>query len=147
MNKDWIQKFNEANEKNTVRKQTDKGMMYISCPEEIEKLIKKVPKGRLTTTKAIAEKLAKKHKSDYTCGLTTGIFTAIVANKVEQEMEIGKKRVAPYWRVVKPKGYLYDKYLGEKSKQKEHLKNEGFKIVDSGTKKGQVIKDVERFLI
>lgn len=68
-----------------TKKMTDKGMMYISCPEEISEIIKTIPKGKVMTPKEIAIKLAEKHNADYTCGLTTGIFVAIIANYVEQE--------------------------------------------------------------
>jgi hypothetical protein len=146
-NKDWIKTFDETNSKGNIRKKTAKGMMFISTPQEIEELIKKVPKGKLTTTKMIAEKLTKKHKVDFTCPLTTGIFSSIVANKSEQELEMGKTEVAPYWRVVKDKGYLYDKYLGTPSKQSAYLKKEGFSIVPSGTKKGPMIKDIGKYLV
>ncbi len=150
MKKSWQQKYDEACEKGGVKKQTDKGMMYISTPKELESMIRKVPKGKLTSTKKFIEKLNKKHKVDFTCPLTTGIFTSVVANVAEEEMEKGKsqKEVAPYWRVIKePKGYLYDKYLGMKSKQKKHLEAEGFKVVPSGTKKGPVVKDYEKYLM
>lgn len=148
--KSWIDKMKEADRKGPIRKMTDKGMMYISTPSEIEKIIKRVPKGKLTTTKQIAEKLSKKHKVDFTCPLTTGIFTSIVANVAEEKIEMGKskKDVAPYWRVVKdPKGYLYDKYLGSKFPQKSYLIKEGFRIIPSGTKKGPIVKDYEKFLV
>lgn len=144
----WIEKFNEANKKGSVRKQTDKGLMYISTPKEIESIINKIPKGKLITTKYIIDKLNKKYKVDFTCPLTTGIFVSIVANKAEEEKSQGKKNTTPYWRVVKPpKGYLYDKYLGQESRQKELLQSEGFKIVPSGTKKGPIVKDLEKHLI
>jgi len=144
----WIEKFNEANNKGSVKKQTDKGLMYISTPKEIESIIKTVPKGRLITTKYIIDKLNKKYNVDFTCPLTTGIFVSIVANKSEEEKSQGKKNTTPYWRVVKPpKGYLYDRYLGQESCQKELLQSEGFKIVPSGTKKGPVVKDIDKYLL
>ncbi|MBN2016187.1 MGMT family protein [Candidatus Dojkabacteria bacterium] len=148
--KSWAQKAEEANSKGCIRKRTPKGMMYISTPKEIEKIIRRIPKGKLMTTKQIADKLSKKYKVDFTCPLTTGIFTSIVANVAEEQMEMGKgkKDVAPYWRVVKPpKGFLYDKYLGNIFPQDKYLKEEGFKIVPSGTKKGPVVKDYEKYLI
>ncbi len=146
--KSWIEKFNEANAKGSVRKQTDKGLIYISTPKEIESIIKKIPKGNLITTKYIIDKLNKKYKVDFTCPLTTGIFVSIVANKSEEEKSEGKKNTTPYWRVVKPpKGYLYDRYLGQESRQKELLQTEGFKIIPSGTKKGPIVKNFEKYLI
>lgn len=147
MKKSWKEKMENANKKGNIRKQTDKGMMYISTPKEIEGIIKRVPKGKLITTAQIAQKLSKKYKVDFTCPLTTGIFTAIVANAAIEARELGKKNVTPYWRVIKPKGYLYDKYLGQKSDQKKYLKAEGFKVVPSGTKKGPVVKNYERCLV
>ncbi|MBU0976228.1 MAG: hypothetical protein ABIE03_05240 [Patescibacteria group bacterium] len=146
--KSWLEKLSETDSKGGIRKQTDKGMMYISTPTEIGKLIKKVPKGKLTTTKLIAEKLSRKYKVDFTCPMTTGIFTSVIANIAEEEIEKGKKptEVVPYWRVVKePKGYLYDKYLGMKSKQRQYLEKEGFKVVPSGTKKGPIVKDFKQY--
>jgi len=137
----------QATTKGSIRKQTDRGMMYISTPEEIQKIIKRVPKGKLITTKQIIDKLNKKYKVDFTCPLTTGIFVSIVANAAEEESTMGMKNITPYWRVIKPKGYLYDKFLGQKSSQKKYLKAEGFKIIPSGTKKGPVIKDFEKYLM
>jgi len=137
----------ETNKKGNIRKQTDKGMMYISTPKEIAGIIKRVPKGKLITTVQIVHKLNKKHKVDFTCPLTTGIFISVVANAAEEERAMGKNNIAPYWRVIKPKGYLYDKYMGQKSNQKKYLKEEGFKVVPSGTKKGPVVKDFEKYLV
>jgi len=146
--KSWIEKFKKANKKGSVKKQTDKGLMYISTPEEIESIIKKVPKGKLITTKYIIKKLNKKHKVVFTCPLTTGIFVSIVANKAEEEKSQGKMNITPYWRVVKPpKGYLYDKYLGRESNQKILLETEGFDIIPSGTKKGPIVKDFDKYLL
>lgn len=143
--KSWQEKLHHS--KGRIRKETDKGLMYISHPEEIKQVIIKIPKGKLITTKQIVDKLAKKYKVDFTCALTTGIFVGIVANAAEEQKEKGKKETIPYWRVIKPKGYLYDKYLGQKSQQRKYLKKEGYKIVPSGTKKGPVIKDYEKHLV
>jgi len=122
--KDWKDNFNKTNKKGSVLKDTPKGKMYISTPAEIAEVIKTIPKGKVFTTKEIAQQLATKHKADYTCGLTTGIFVAIIANYVEQE----KIKDIPYWRVVKDKGVLYETYLREPSKQREYLEKEGHKI-------------------
>jgi len=147
--KSWKEKFDETNERGTVKKQTDKGFMYISCPEEIEKVIRKVPKGKLITTKEIVGKLTKKHGVDFTCPLTTGIFVSIVANKAEEEIDEGAKlsEVTQYWRVIKPDGQIYDKYLGTLSKQDQYLEDEGYKIIPSKAKTKQpTVKGFEEFL-
>ncbi|HOU75562.1 MAG TPA: MGMT family protein [Candidatus Dojkabacteria bacterium] len=128
--KDWKENFNKTNQKGSVLKDTPRGKMYISTPDEIMSVIKEIPKGKIISTKDIAQQLAKKHKADYTCGLTIGIFVAIIANYVEQE----KIKDVPYWRVVKGKGVLYESYLREPSKQEQYLKLEGHKI-----EKGKIV--------
>ena len=107
--------------------------MYISTPKEIEEVIQTVPKGTYYN-KLIARKLAKKHDADYTCPLTTGIFTAIIANAVEENSK-GLKELTPYWRVLKGKGILYDKYLGQPSHQRENLETEDFEVVATKNKR------------
>lgn len=143
--KSWKEKMEERT-KGEI-KQTDKGMMYISYPREIEKVIRSIPKGKLITTEQIVKKFTKQYKVDFTCPLTTGIFVSIVANYAEEQKESGAKELVPYWRVIKPKGYIYDKYLGQELPQKGHLESEGFKIIPRGTKKGPVVKDYEKYLM
>ncbi len=146
--KSWQKKFSEEKEGFMSKKETDRGLMYISCPMEISQIISKVPKGKLITTKQIVEKLNKKHQVDFTCQLTTGIFIGIAANKTEEDREEGRKNLTPYWRVIKPDGQVYEKYMGQPSKQIKLLEREGFKIVDSGYKtKAPIVKDFEKYLI
>lgn len=127
--KNWKETFEKSNIKGSILKPTNKGLMYISTPEEILDEISNLKKNQIITTKELAQILAKKHSADYTCGLTTGIFLAIVANYIEQQ-----RLDLPYWRVVKDKGELYESYLRELSHQKERLENEGFEILQKGKK-------------
>lgn len=129
----WVQKRDE-HEHPCQLKDTDKGKMFISSPREIQTVIDEVPEGKLITTGQIAEKLADQHGADFTCPLTTGIFVGINANAAEEELEAGESKVTPYWRVVKKKGRLYDKYLGQPSKQKERLEAEGVIVQPTGIK-------------
>jgi len=142
--KSWKEKIDEIKE--PQRKLTPKGMMYISTPAEIAEIIKKVKKGKLITTKIITDKLKEKHKVDFTCPLTTGIFVSIIANYCEDELGKGKKSVPPYWRVLKPNGSLYDKYLGRGLPQKQKLKEEGFQF-ESVKGKADKVKNYTDFLI
>ena len=123
--------------------------VLVPTPLLVDGLIRKVPKGKLITTKVMIDKFNKKHKVDFTCPLTTGIFVSILANVAEEQLEMGKsqKDVVPYWRVVKPpKGYLYDKYLGMKSKQRGYLKKEGFKEFQAGQKRVLLLKTLKSIL-
>jgi alkylated DNA nucleotide flippase Atl1 len=121
------EKFDNANQKGGTKTETPKGLMYISTPKEISEIIKKIPKGKVITVADIANQLTKKHGADWTCPITTGIFTSLIANYSE-EAGLG----IPYWRVVRAKGVLYDRYLGMISHQPELLRSEGWKIVRRG---------------
>ena len=61
--KTWQEKFEEANRKGGILKETPKGLMYISTPKEIAEIIKKVPKKKLITTAQIIEKLNSSDRS------------------------------------------------------------------------------------
>ncbi len=147
LKKTWNEKLAATNSKNDlgVSKQTPKGLMYISKPREVVSIIKKVPKGKLITTSQIRKKLTKKHKVDFTCPLTTGIWISLLANASEENLHEKKKVIAPYWIVLKPKGLIYEKYLGQKSLQNKYLKAEGFKITKSS--KNLQVKDFEKYLV
>lgn len=127
--------YENANIKGEVKKKTEKGLMYISSPREILEIIKKIPKGKVITTPQIANQLAKKHKVDFTCQLTTGIFISIIANYIEEK----NIKDVPYWRVVKDKGVLYDHYLRLPSTQANNLAAEGWQIVKRGKKQVSAI--------
>jgi len=124
------QHFDDTNLRGEVKKQTPRGLMYISSPKEILEVIKTISKGKVLTVKQIADILTKKHQVDYTCALTSGIFVSIIANYVEQE----NIKDVPYWRVVKDKGILYDHYFRLPSNQAKKLVTEGWTIHKKGSK-------------
>ncbi len=130
------QHFDDTNLRGEVKKQTPRGLMYISSPREILEIIKTIPKGQVITVKQIADTITKKKKVDYTCALTSGIFVSIIANYVEQE----NIKDVPYWRVVRDKGILYDHYFRLPSDQAKKLASEGWTILKKGSKQIPYIK-------
>ena len=60
-------------------KKFGEGRVVIPAPLEVDALMKKLPKGKLTTINELRTALAKKHKTDFTCQITTGIFSWIAA--------------------------------------------------------------------
>ena len=68
--------------------------------------MKKVPKGKLTTINELRTALAKKHKTDFTCPITTGIFSWIAAYAADELAQQGRKRITPYWRTLKSDGQI-----------------------------------------
>ena len=62
-----------------LNKSWGKGKFVMPSPLEVNTLMKKVPKGKLTTINEIRKKLAKKYKTTTACPIVTGIFSWIAA--------------------------------------------------------------------
>ena len=114
--------------------------VVIAPPLEVDAIMKKMPEGRLITLKEICHKLVWKHKTDYCCTLTTGIFIIIAANAAEEI-----KGNTPYWRTLKNNGELNKKYPGGIEKQKGLLEQEGHEIINKG--KRYFVEDYEKKLV
>ncbi len=108
------------------------GHMVIASPIEYDYLMKKVPHGKVVTTDHIRKTLAKKHRADFTCPLTAGIFINIVAHASQERENAGIPDITPYWRTLKKDGELNDKYPGGIDHQKILLQMEGHKIINKG---------------
>lgn len=106
------------------------GKMLKPCPATVEALVKKVPKGKLTTTELIRKKLAITYKVQATCPATT--------DKALQAIASSTKKTA-YWRVLKKNGALIAKFPGDVEGHAKLLRKEGFTV----DKKGKVptVKD------
>lgn len=108
------------------------GTMVIPAPLEVDVMMKKVPRGRLTTINEIRSALARKHGVDVGCPITTGIFAWIAAHAAEEAVAAGLKRITPYWRTLKTGGELNAKYPGGIPALKKRLQAEGHKVVKKG---------------
>src|SRR5574344_491778 len=108
--------------------------MVIAPPITYNEVIKKIPKGKLVTTKEIREYVAKKYNTEITCPLTAGIFINICAwARYQRDNE------TPYWRVLKTKGELNPKY--PEGMQKQKLIEEGHTIIQKG--KNEIVEDYQ----
>jgi len=115
-----------------MAKRFGSGNMLIAAPLEYDEAMKKIPEGKLITTDEIRAYLAKKHKADFTCHLTAGIFINIAANASQERVNIGRTDRTPYWRTLKKGGELNEKYPGGIDKQKFLLEMEGHEIIKKG---------------
>jgi len=120
--------------------------VLVPTPLLVDALIRKVGKRKLITIKQIREQLAKDFKADSTCPLTTGIFIRIIAEAAEENLQMGKKRITPCWRVIKSDGSLNPKFPGGIKEQAARLKEEGHKIISGKGKKPLKVKDFEKSL-
>ena len=108
------------------------GMMLIAAPREVDAMMKTVPRGKLTTINELRAALARKHKADFTCPITTGIFSWIAAHAAAEDAAAGRKRITPYWRTLKMGGEVNPKYPGGIPALTKLLRAEGHKVTQRG---------------
>ena len=134
--KSWQEKLADSKGHPTVSnidpgmsKRWGEGTFVIPAPSEVDEIMRKVPKGKLTTIDDIRKALAQKHGATIACPITTGIFAWIAAHAAEEAAAEGKKRITPYWRTLKTGGEINPKYPGGIARLKKLLVAEGHKII------------------
>ncbi len=106
----------------------------IPAPREVDELMRKVPRGKLTTINHLRTALALRHGASIACPITTGIFARIAAEAAAEEEAEGKRKITPYWRTLKGSGELNPKYPGGCEGQKARLTEEGHTVNQKGRK-------------
>ncbi len=127
-----------------LSKRWGEGTVVIPAPKEVDEIMRMVPEGKIITINKIREILAKKHGATIGCPITTGIFAWISAHAAEEARIEGSREITPWWRTIKSKGELNEKFPGGAEKQKELLEREGYEIVKKGKK--FFVKNFEKFL-
>jgi alkylated DNA nucleotide flippase Atl1 len=97
----------------------------------VDELIRQVPQGKVVTVNDLRQQLAKKHGVAIACPIVTGIGAWIAAHAAEEDAAEGKKRITPWWRVLKEGGKLNPKFPGGAEEQARRLKAEGVKTMVS----------------
>ncbi|MHC4270794.1 MAG: MGMT family protein [Planctomycetota bacterium] len=128
-------------------KRWEPGTYIIPAPKEVDEIMKKVPKGKVITINEIRIILAKKHKAQFGCPITTGIFSWIAAHAADEAEVEGKKRITPYWRTLKTGGELNPKYPGGIENIRRRLEAEGHMVIQKGRSKKLVVSDYEKALV
>ena len=103
--------------------------LVIAAPIEYDRLMKKVPAGKLTTIDQMMACMAKKHKADCACPMTAGIFVNIAAKANEER---GGSNETPWWRTLKKGGQLNEKFPDGIEGQKTRLEAEGHTVIQKG---------------
>ncbi len=152
--KTWQEKLADSKDLPRVVEITDKmstrwgtGTLVIPAPREVDEIMGKVPRGKLITVNQIREIVARKHGATIGCPLTTGIFANIAARAAEEAAAEGKENITPYWRTIKSKGELNEKYPGGVDAQAAHLREEGHTVEPGKGKKPPKVKDFEKVLV
>ena len=115
--------------------------MYFAPPIDYDRIMKRVPYGKVITVGEIRDCFAKQNGADFTEPITAGIFVSIAAWASYQRSE----DETPYWRTLKANGELNAKYPGGIETQKAKLEAEGHTIIQRGRKNiSYYVKDYEK---
>ena len=120
------------------------GTCVIPAPREVDQLMRRVRKGKLTTIDQLRQVLAKRYGATIACPITTGIFAWIAAHAAAEAEDEGKSHTTPFWRTLKSGGELNPKYPGGVESLKKKLAAEGHKVRSKG--KRFIVDDFERHL-
>lgn len=115
-----------------MRQRYGPGTIVLPAGSEVDALMRKVPRGKVTTINEIRACLAKRHGATVACPIVTGIHARIAAGAAGEDEAAGKKRVTPYWRTLKGNGEINKKYPGGLSLQRRRLEQEGLQVVARG---------------
>ncbi|MCI0342990.1 MAG: MGMT family protein [Planctomycetales bacterium] len=132
--KTWLEKLRDSKDLPKVVRVAGKGRMAIASPLEVDALMRRVPRGRVTTIAELRESIARRHRADFACPLTTGIFAWIAAHAAEEARAAGARRVTPWWRTLKAGGVLNEKYPGGTARQRRLLQAEGHRVERRGAR-------------
>ena len=105
---DWRKRYQKPASEKLVLLHTDFAgiksgqTMLIATPPIIANYIEKIPRGESRTISRMRNELARNHKADATCPVTTAIYLRVVAEKSLMELSEGKTEavITPFWRVV-----------------------------------------------
>ena len=117
--------------------------MYFAPPMDYDRVMRRVPFGKVITVGEIREYFAAQNGADFTEPITAGIFVSIAAWASHQRSE----DKTPYWRTLRAGGELNPKYPGGVEEQKEMLEAEGHTVIQKGrTNIKYYVKDYEKAL-
>jgi len=116
----------------TKSKRWGKGTFVIPAPLEVDALMRRVPKGKLTTIDELRKVLARRHGTTIACPITTGIFAWIAAHAAAEAEAAQQIGTTPFWRTLKTGGELNAKYPGGIALLKKRLRAEGHTVKQKG---------------
>lgn len=80
------------------------GMMLIPTALEVDAMIRKIPRGKVSTRAQSRKRPVLWHNADVNMSAGDGIFLRIVTEAAEEDWQAGRPEITPYWRVVRDDG-------------------------------------------
>ena len=102
-------------------------LLLVAAPMQYNDIMARVPESRVITADRIRAHLATQAGADNTCPLTAGIFINICAHAGEE-----RGGDIPWWRTLKARGELNEKYPGGIEAQKLLLEAEEYEVFQKG---------------
>jgi hypothetical protein len=110
----WKDKLHQPKQPKRVVLETDFAgikagtMLFVGTPLLIDRYIRTIPRGETRTIERMRRDLARKHKCEATCPVSTAIFIRMSAEAALEEMSEGVaiESIAPFWRVVEPESKI-----------------------------------------
>ena len=100
-----------------------KGKMLHPSIDDVEALLKMVPKGKITTIEALAKRLAQNFGTDVTCPMRTGNAIKKISDRYVDE---SFDEQIPFWRVIRSNQQLIKSKNYERSAAQ--IETEGFEL-------------------
>ncbi len=78
--------------------------MLVGTPQMIDTYVRKIPRGETRTVQRMRNELARRHRCDATCPVSTAIFLRISAEAAIEQMDDGASvdDITPFWRAIAP---------------------------------------------
>lgn len=78
--------------------------LLIASPEILARYLMAIPAGETRNLVRLRNELARRHRADATCPVTTAIYLRVIAESAWEDLCAGAPRdaVPPFWRVIDP---------------------------------------------
>jgi hypothetical protein len=125
----WEAKLRPDAEPKVVDDPRQGGRMLVATPLVVAAEVARIHRGAVLTVGELRDRLARHFHADHTCPLSTGIFLAIVAGAVSEDLRRGRKPRWPIWRVVSDDGSLHPNWPLDARWRASKLREEGQRVM------------------
>ena len=86
-------------------------MLFVGTPAIVDAYVRRVPRGETRSIVRLRREIARQHRCDAMCPVSTAIFLRMVAEAAWEQFEAGAAvdDITPFWRVVEPDSTLAKK--------------------------------------
>jgi hypothetical protein len=78
--------------------------LFVGTPRLIDDYLRRIPRGETRSIERLRRELARAHRCDAACPVSTAIFLRIAAEAAWEDLESGEpvEAVTPFWRAIEP---------------------------------------------